>query len=383
MSYPILKLPNYFILIACFFLCSTPKLLSNEVDTTLAIFYFEKAEGFYAFSNVDSATVYLEKAEVIFEQAQKVNWLMRVKTTFVQNAWDAHLYPSAMELAMKNIEEWKINPEMDSTQLAINWSFRGICHFFTSSDKEAGLDMIRKGQIIMEAKLGVHAPETWIFHYHRALVHYVIEQHDKAIVSTNKSLKRLENHPKYPHAKRRRVLPIHGSALRKTGDYEQSIQSYLYSLQQFQLANTQYATEQSIIMDKIVLYLNLGNTYSDNLENEKAIRYFYQGLALIPELSGEKSLRNRLQIRLTYYGSVGGAYLKKGDYKQALTYFKKIIAINPEGKHRKHLPLAYRYIGSIYHLKKEYNLALENFQKALNQYIEIHGLDGLEIALRP
>lgn len=370
-----LKFSTIFLIFCYLILSTSPKLWSTEIDTTLAKFYFEKGEKFVTFSNYDSASYYFIKAGDIFEAASLSNWSLRTKTNIVLCYTRNYLIREAYQLAIENLTKWEDHPEVDTIQLARNWSFRGLNHCYVHNDIEAALAMIQRAEDMVKTKLETTALENWIFYYHRSIVYYYAQNMDKVLTNTEQSLNLLENDPNDHFQSRVEVELVRGSAFRLQGNYEQSIQSYHHALQQLQLIKAKYTLGQSMLA-QTGLCLNLGNAYYDNQEIEKSLRYLSQGLALEQEFNGER----RLPVLFAFYLSIANAYKSKEDKEQALSLYQKIITSPEVDQLQVHRGIAYGNSGTIYLALGKHDLALENFQAGLEVFKKVYGEENLSVA---
>jgi tetratricopeptide (TPR) repeat protein len=108
------------------------------------------------------------------------------------------------------------------------------------------------------------------------------------------------------------------------------------------------------------LYLNLGNTYYEKKQIDKAIEQY----------------KKAIEINKKYavaYGNIGSAYLNKRMPKKAEEYLKKAIA------YKYNYPIAHYNMGIIYFNRREYNKALEELDIAtqqLPQLYQAHNMKG-------
>lgn len=123
-----------------------------------------------------------------------------------------------------------------------------------------------------------------------------------------------------------------------------------YSLQALKLAEK--TADKTRLMSSFV---TVGSIYQ-NKKDLKAIDYFLKALPLCEEL-GDKD-----EISLLL-GNIGEVYLDHQQEATAVDYFKKAIAV---GTTSAYTAFAYNGIGKIYLRRKNYGLALESHNKALN-----------------
>ena len=155
----------------------------------------------------------------------------------------------------------------------------------------------RNGRAIELLKVAVALqPEFATVHLNLGVVYNRIGQYDSGIQYLNKAL---EIEPDNPHASTNL-----GLAFRAQGRYAEAIAQFAKALElQGENANA-------------MAYLNVGNTYYDMREHEKAIPYFQKAVELNPNHANP-----HLLLGLSYRA------LKRGD--QAMVYFKKTLELEP------------------------------------------------------
>ena len=77
------------------------------------------------------------------------------------------------------------------------------------------------------------------------------------------------------------------------------------------------------------------------------------------DLSAESIIAARKSKAPKVYCLIGEAYMKKGDYDQALNWFHEGINVDPT------FPMSYNFIGRVYREQKQFNKALYWFKKGL------------------
>lgn len=109
-------------------------------------------------------------------------------------------------------------------------------------------------------------------------------------------------------------------------------------------------------------YNNLGNTYSDLGDHNKALEYLLKALAIY-----EKVLPGNLPGLARSYNNVGSTYGNLGNHKKELEYLTKAIEIFEADLPENHLDLARSYdnMGTTYYHLFDHERALEYQRKAM------------------
>ena len=109
-------------------------------------------------------------------------------------------------------------------------------------------------------------------------------------------------------------------------------------------------------------YNNLGNTYSDLGDHNKALEYLLKALAIY-----EKVLPRNLPGLARSYNNVGSTYGNLGNHKKELEYLTKAIEIFEADLPENHLDLARSYdnMGTTYYHLFDHERALEYQRKAM------------------
>ena len=111
--------------------------------------------------------------------------------------------------------------------------------------------------------------------------------------------------------------------------------------------------------------LNLGNYYSDKGNQNKAIKYFEQALAIAVETSNN-------ELRLRAMNDLAREYAYKGDYAKAMAGYLEGIDLAREFEDLNMLSIMNENIASLYVSQKDYPQALEFYKrvKKINQEID-------------
>ena len=102
----------------------------------------------------------------------------------------------------------------------------------------------------------------------------------------------------------------------------------------------------AIAPQRVNTLFNLGNTYVNNGEYDKAIEQYNKALAIDPQ-------------RVNSLSNLGNAYVKKGEYDKAIEQYNKALAIDPQRVN------TLSNLGNAYVNHGEYDKAIEQCNKAL------------------
>lgn len=114
----------------------------------------------------------------------------------------------------------------------------------------------------------------------------------------------------------------------------------------------------------------LGVVYRRMDEVRTALDYHQQAL-MIAESSGKQTEQNLRNIAVSY-NSIGNLYLTLRQYDLAEEQFKKALAIEKKVNNKLGLAINYQNLGGIYEEKGELSLAMESYNESLNFNKQIH-----------
>lgn len=152
-----------------------------------------------------------------------------------------------------------------------------------------------------------------------------------------------------------------GSIYHKIGYHEKALEYYL----QAQKIDEERKDSVSIASD----FLNIGGIYYDKNDFKKAHDYFAKcmGFPGIDKMMQANCLRN-----------LGNVESLTGNYKKALEYHFRSLALDEELANKNGISSSYNNIGTVYEYLKEYDKALSFFNKSLAMKTELG--DGNAIA---
>ena len=116
------------------------------------------------------------------------------------------------------------------------------------------------------------------------------------------------------------------------------------------------------------VYNNLGSAYSALKQYRAAYRYFSKALQI-----QEKWLPKQHYHLAVSYINLGRLHKDLSNNEEALRYFTKSLEIYKISRQVKHFSIrnAYLEIGQVYEMKRDYTLALQNYENVLNHAVEM------------
>ena len=142
-----------------------------------------------------------------------------------------------------------------------------------------------------------------------------------------------------------------GIVLLRMGEWKKSKELYEVLLEQ-------ETTEQA----KAPIYQQIGSAKQNQGEYKEAIIYYEKSLAI-----RQQSLPSNHPDLASSYNNIGAVYSMMGEYSKALSSYEKSLAIRQQSLPSNHpdLAMSYNNIGSVYDNMGEYSKALSSYEKAL------------------
>jgi len=117
---------------------------------------------------------------------------------------------------------------------------------------------------------------------------------------------------------------------------------------------------------------NIGNVYSDQGENTKALDYYNKSIKIREELKDEQGLA-------MCYNNISNIYNLLGDFEKALDYSFKSLAIREKVGNKKGASISLNNIGSIYSEHGEFSKAQEFYLRSMKLKEEIGDTAGMAV----
>jgi transcriptional regulator with GAF, ATPase, and Fis domain len=138
--------------------------------------------------------------------------------------------------------------------------------------------------------------------------------------------------------------------LEDKGDYKKSL-SYLYEALHIQkLLSDRYNITN--------IYLNIGVTYMDNAEYEKAAQSFEQSLQTAISFNLYRNI-------IAALNNLGALFFKSGKWTRAIEYYERAIERSKENDFLEGLCKSYNNLGELFEKRGEYTLAYDLYFKGL------------------
>ncbi|HIA35213.1 MAG TPA: tetratricopeptide repeat protein, partial [Flavobacteriales bacterium] len=145
-----------------------------------------------------------------------------------------------------------------------------------------------------------------------------------------------------------------GWTYKNQGNYEKALEYYYKSLK-----ISEEIGDKEGIADS---YDNIGRTYNDLGNYEKAMVYHYKSLKIFEEIGDKRGIA-------TSYTCIGLIYWKQGKYKQALEYHYKSLKIDEERGDKRGIAASIHNLGLIYQEQGNYEKAMEYYSRSLKMTI--------------
>ena len=122
--------------------------------------------------------------------------------------------------------------------------------------------------------------------------------------------------------------------------------------------------------DFCFVYNDIGEIYSVQGDDFKALDYFKKSLKIVLSVYGE----NHSQVS-SIYDHIGEVYFAQKDYSKALYYFEESLKIRLSlfGENHPEVALSYYSIGSLYIIQGDKSKALNYYEKSLKIRLSVYG----------
>ncbi len=168
----------------------------------------------------------------------------------------------------------------------------------------------------------------------------------------------------------------------KTDDYF-SLDSLFYANRRNKFTEEDYyklyerSLKKKYITGQLFAANSLGSFFRKKSDNKKSIKYHKEALKL------SKVIKN-LDVELLSLNMIGVAYRRQGDVRNALNYHQTALTMarrikKPSISNKKSISISENSIGNIYLALRQYDLALQQFEKSIQIQKELQDKRGLAI----
>ncbi len=168
----------------------------------------------------------------------------------------------------------------------------------------------------------------------------------------------------------------------KTDDYF-SLDSLFYANRRNKFTEEDYyklyerSLKKKYIIGQLFAANSLGSFFRKKSDNKKSIKYHKEALKL------SKAIKN-LDVELLSLNMIGVAYRRQGDVRNALNYHQTALTMarrikKPSISNKKSISISENSIGNIYLALRQYDLALQQFEKSIQIQKELQDKRGLAI----
>ncbi len=176
------------------------------------------------------------------------------------------------------------------------------------------------------------------------------------------------------------LVPENSEYLVVAGNLASEIALYDKAISYYEAALTIQITEKGEVATEEValLWNNLGISWVEKGEFDKAIRYFEQALAVFRQVFGEEHPKVSIN-----WSNLGAAWAEKGEYNKAIDYYEKALVVDCKLYGDGHPNVATRWfnLGNAWKNKGEIDQAIGYYEKALAAFRQVFGDEHPTVAI--
>ena len=333
-----------------------------SADTTFAKQYYALGDKYYDNSNLDSSSVFYQKAADIYKQIAITN-----NDTLMWEKYVGCLYDVSWNLSSQYKFINSIN--VLDTAIIICLKYFGENHKQTTkiydgyanlySDKhefDLALHYYLKSLKIKKIIFGEKHISLAIYYSNIATIYSIKNEYNLAHQYYFKALQISKNKFGEEHYYVTSICNNIGIVYWYKNEYDLALQYYFKALQ---INKKLFGEKHTFIINN---YNNIGNVYNDKNKFDLALQYYFKSLHIIEELYE----KNHSYLAVCY-NNIGNVYNNRNEYDLALQYYFNSLQIFTELLGHKHIDVASIYIniGHVYATQNKYDLALQNYQKAI------------------
>ncbi|MEM1319441.1 MAG: CHAT domain-containing protein [Bacteroidota bacterium] len=271
---------------------------------------------YYHFNKRDSALYHLTKADSLFQVQENWPESLEAKAGLVRTQLAVFMYAEGKQTILEGIAMAKEKQIWANPNTGILYSFLGVVEFLFTRDKDIAIAQTDTSMLIFQQSNTLKTHE-WQAHFHRAFIYFYTGEFEVAIAKAEKSLTTATQSPMFDKAITNVVHNLLGILHRQIRQYPKSIYHYRQALEvidKLERSQTKYRLASS----KSTSYLNLGNTYNEVGQYEKAEAFLKA--ALVNFQNETDTMDYKVGIA---YNSLGNAQFHQEKYLEAIKMYKK------------------------------------------------------------
>jgi len=153
-----------------------------------------------------------------------------------------------------------------------------------------------------------------------------------------------------------------GLSYQDQGDWERAIAYYEHSLALKEKVGDEYGMAPT--------FHDLGLVYQYKGDLDKAIEYHERSLAIVEKIGDEDGMSRILN-------SLGDVYQARGDWEQAIAYYEHSLAIREKVGDEHGMATTFNSLGSVYRARGEWEQAIAYYERSLAIWEKVGGEQGM------
>ncbi len=330
--------------------------LDLMADTTLAGDYFEKGVKLGTGGKYDSAAVYLEKAQQIYEKVEHWEMLVRCLHKLGSASLNSGDYTASKQYLDKALALAKDKLGESHRLIAENHYEMGV-YFFAHADYDSAIHILNESISKRKTIFGENDPIMGPTYDYLGHVYRQKGEYDKALEYHQKALSIYQINDKEDDPGIATVYNGISGAHWGKGEYDKGLEFALKALSIWQQA---FGIEHQKTSHG---YNNVAIFYANKGDYDNALEYFQKGLSIRLAAVGEQH-----PYVATSYHNIAKVYQMKGDNTRAIEFSEKGLQVrrNLVGEMNPELAWEYNGLGTHYGAIGKYQKGLELSKKALS-----------------
>ena len=311
-----------------------------------------------ASASTDSLSIYLKKIQKLNAQEmphEALKLMIQAEYYVMNGPIKAGLRSGSIiqiNLQEVNISALKAEVDVSSYEMGRAYEYAATRFFLTGDYKSAEQNYLDGINLLVQHGEG-HRIYRWL-----GILYGITQDSEKAIENFKAARKSVINNYDDDSIQKKRLLIIintnYQSLLVQVGQYKEAKKVIRES--------AKYALELNEPFYQVVSYLSEATLYVSQQDPINALRVLEKMESLMEEKSN---------LMLNFYNLKANAHLVAKDYEKARLYFQKSIDIVPDNSVNSASKLVNQAaIASIYYFEKDYERALEIYDKVIDLYLE-------------